>query len=98
MECLQGDTLETFQIQVDDADDCTMQIILEDKKLLGTAKLTKNCTFSEGCFQVQLTSDDTADLHRTYYMHFSLKDTSGLSYRKLTGILIVRRTAQGWMI
>ena len=98
MECLQGDTLETFQICIDNLnspENATMQIILEDQKLLGTARLTKNCTFSDGCFQVQLTSNDTAGLHGTYYMHFLLKDANGLKYRKLTGTLIVRRSVQG---
>ncbi len=98
MECLQGDTLETFQIYVnefDSSENCTMQVILEDQKLLGTARLTKNCTLSDGCFQVQLTSNDTAGLHGTYNMHFRMKDADGLSYRKLAGILIVRRTVQG---
>ncbi|MDE6730057.1 MAG: hypothetical protein K2J71_04700 [Oscillospiraceae bacterium] len=97
MECLQGDTLETFQIHIesDSPENFTMQLILEDQKLLGTAKLTKNCTFSDGCFQAQLTSNDTAGLHGTYYMHFRLKNADGLSYRKLAGVLIVRPTVQG---
>ncbi|MDE6729716.1 MAG: hypothetical protein K2J71_02945 [Oscillospiraceae bacterium] len=97
MECLQGDTLETFQIHIesDSPENFTMQLILEDQKLLGTARLTKNCTFSDGCFQVQLTSNNTANLHGTYYMHFCMKDTNGLNYRKLAGILIVRRSIQG---
>ncbi|MDE5754301.1 MAG: hypothetical protein K2H89_07165 [Oscillospiraceae bacterium] len=97
MECLQGDTLETFQIHIesDSPENFTMQLILEDQKLLGTAKLTKNCTFSDECFHVQLTSNDTANLHGTYYMHFRLKDASGLSYRKLAGVLIIRPSVQG---
>ncbi len=98
MECLQGDTLDEFEISVDDFDSldgCTMQLILEDQKLLGTAKKTKDCTLSDGCFKVQLTSADTSGLHGVYNMHFRMKDTNGLSHRKLAGILIVKRTVQG---
>lgn len=98
MECLQGDTLDTFRIHVDEVDsleNCTMQVILEDQKKLGTAKLIKNCTLSEDCFKVQLTNADTSNLNGTYNIHFRMKNSAGLSYRKLSGILIVRRTVQG---
>ncbi len=98
MECLQGDTLDEFEISVDDwdsLDGCTMQVILEDQKLLGTAKKIKDCVLSDGCFKVQLTSADTSGLNGVYNMHFRMKDADGLSHRKLYGILIVRRTVQG---
>lgn len=98
MECLQGDTLERFNINVeglDSLDGCSMQMILEDHELLGTAAKSKDCTLSGDCFQIQLTSADTAGLHGIYNMHFRLKDSDGLYYRKLAGILIVKRTVQG---
>ena len=98
MECLQGDTLDEFIIHVDDFDSldgCTMQVILEDQKLLGTAKKIKDCVLSDDCFKVQLTSEDTSILNGVYNMHFRMKDANGLSHRKLYGVLIVKRTVQG---
>lgn len=98
MECLQGDTLDTFRIYVNDFGDlegCTMQLILEDKQLIGTAKKIKTCTAIDGGFEVRLTSTDTSSLHGTYNLHFRMKDASGLSHRKLAGVLIVRPAVQG---
>jgi len=99
-ECLQGDTLPIFQIFIDNINslnECTMQLILEDQKVLGVAKVIKNCTFSaeNSCFETQLTSAETSNLNGIYNMHFRLKDSSGLSYRKIAGILIVKRAVQG---
>ncbi len=71
-----------------------MQLILEDRQLLGSARITKTCTAINGGFEVQLTSLDTANLHGTYNLHFCMKDASGLSYRKLVGVLIVRPTVK----
>ena len=99
MECLQGDTLDVFQIYVNEfgsLEGCSMKILLEDQKLLGTAKLTKDCILSDtDCFEVQLTSSDTAKLYGIYNLHFCLTDVKGLKYRKLAGMLIVKRTVQG---
>ena len=98
MECLQGDTLDTFRIYISDFGDlegCTMQLILEDRQLRGVAKLTKNCTAIDGGFEVRLTSVNTSSLHGTYDIHFRMKDSDGLSYRKLAGVLIVRQAVQG---
>ena len=55
-----------------------MQVILEDQKLLGTAKKIKDCVLSDGCFKVQLTSADTFGLSGVYNMHFRMKDITGV--------------------
>lgn len=99
MECLQGDTLEVFQIYVsgiDSLEGCSMQVLLEDQKFLGVDKVIKDCILSDsGCFEVQLTSSETAKLYGIYNLHFRMKDAEGLNYRKLAGTLIVKRAVQG---
>lgn len=98
LECLSGDTLDVFNVHVNDFGDltgCTMQVLLEDQKAIGNAAFVKTCDPVEGGFQVQLTSTDTEKLNGVYNMHFCMKDAESRSYRKLAGILYIRRTAQG---
>lgn len=101
MECLEGDTLPVFDIAADTGDaglaGCSMQLILEDWNNRGTAVLQKECTMKDDGtgFTVQLTSADTAGLCGSFAMHFCLRDSGNLSYRKLAGVLIVRAAAQG---
>lgn len=95
MECLQGDTLGTFSVEMDENTDLTgasMCLILENQNGL---ILQKNCTLSENIFHVQLTSADTASLAGLYQMHFCLTDSEGLKYRKIAGNLYVIKTEQG---
>lgn len=97
MECLSGDTLPAFHVQVeaDGLTGCTMQIVLAESHPPGTVVLTKDCTAEAGGFAVQLTSEDTSSLTEgTYIIHFKLvKD--GLSYKKLVGRLYVHSVAGG---
>ena len=95
MECLQGDTLGTFSVEMDENTDLTgasMCLILENQNGL---ILPKNCTLSGRIFSVQLTSADTASLSGLYQMHFCLTDSEGLKYRKIAGNLYVIKTEQG---
>ena len=98
MECLQGDTLDVFEIYVDDfgnLENCTMELILEDQNKINIVRKVKSCTAIDGGFTVQLTSADTSDLHGVYNLHFKMKAANGLIYRKLAGELIIVRTVQG---
>lgn len=95
MECLQGDTLDEFTVEMDEDTDltgATMLLILENEN---GQVLQKSCTLSGQSFSVQLTSTDTAELVGLYHLHFCLTGANGLQYRKLTGILHVSRTEQG---
>lgn len=98
MECLAGDTLPTFNISVD-ADSisgCSMQVIVARSNNPNTAVLCKDCTSTDGGFEVQLTSDDTSGLISDMYdIHFRLIDADGKSYRKLYGKLWVTAAAEG---
>lgn len=97
MECLQGDTLDEFRIQIKDFDasNCSMQLIIEKEYYPEDAVKVKNCTFDGERFKVQLTSEDTKTMGGIYQQHFKLKDTEGKVHLDLYGKLIVRRTAQG---
>lgn len=95
MECLQGDTLSGFSVEMEKDADLTgasMSLIVENQNGL---VLQKACTLSGQIFSVQLTSGDTADLAGTYQMHFCLTDAGGLKYRKIVGTLHVSKAAQG---
>lgn len=97
MECLSGDTLSAFHVQVeaDSLTGCTMQVILAESHAPSTAVLTKDCTAEAGGFAVQLTSEDTSSLvEGTYIMHFKLVK-EGHSYRKLMGRLYVHSVPTG---
>ncbi|MDE6706496.1 MAG: hypothetical protein K2K06_00435, partial [Oscillospiraceae bacterium] len=53
MECLQGDTLDTFRIDISDFGDlegCSMQMNLEDRQLLETDQKIKTCIAIDGGF------------------------------------------------
>ena len=99
MECIVGDTLPEFNISVSDENlsNCRIQVILADSKNPETAVLCKECTAVTGGFKVILTSEDTANLTggTTYFMHFRLINSDGLSYRKLHGCLIARAVPKG---
>lgn len=98
MECLQGDTLPAFSIQAENAENCSMCMILEDTAFPGSRKLQKSCekTASEDTvvFSVQLTSEDTKTLAGTYRLTFWLTDENHLTYVKLAGTLTVSQTPQ----
>ena len=95
IECLQGDTLDTFSVEMDENTDLTgasMMLIIENQNGL---VLPKACTLSGQTFSVQLTSEDTANLTGLYQLHFCLTDADGLNYRKIVGTLHVSKAAQG---
>ncbi len=102
LECLAGDTLPTFEIEIEtdtaacDLSKCSMQMILSDLETPGTSVLTKTCTAlsSKTGFEVTLTSKDTRALSGTFLLHFRLIDENGLSYRKLMGVLTVKPCPQ----
>lgn len=97
MECLSGDTLPAFHVQVegDDSSNCTMELILANCHSPNIAVLTKECTAEQGGFVVQLTSDDTSMLTEdTYFIHFRLIK-NGQSLRKLAGEIYVHSVPEG---
>ena len=98
MVCLQGDTLQIFDIPViglDSLSGCSMLCIIEDSSVDGAVVLSKSCTKEDNSFRIQLTSEETAALSGTYKIHFRMTDADGLQYRKLAGMLTVRPVAQG---
>lgn len=96
MECLSGDTLPAFHVQVDEnVSGATMQIILARKETPDVAVVIKDCTAETGGFVVQLTSDETADLAEgTHIMLFELNQ-NGKKLKKLVGELYAHRVAGG---
>ena len=96
MECLSGDTLPAFHVQVDEnVSGATMQIILARKETPDVAVVIKDCTAETGGFVVQLTNAETKDLlEGTYVMLFELSQDD-LKLKKLVGNLYVHRVAGG---
>ncbi len=98
MECLQGDTLPEFYVPVEDAENCSMCLILENIAISGSRILQRACekTVQEDTvvFSVQLTSEDTKTLAGTYRLTFWLTDENNRTYVKLTGTLTVSQVAQ----
>lgn len=101
MECLSGDTLPEFEVEVEvgdggDLSGCSMQVIVAEFDQPQTAVICKDCTPTETGFSVTLTSEDTSKLkEKTYDIHFRLVDQAGNSYRKLFGTLYVHTAARG---
>ncbi len=101
MECLAGDTLPIFNVEVevgsgDSIEGCSMYLILARAETPQIAVINKECTATENGFSVQLDSNDTIELiEGTYDMHFNLISTGGSSYRKLLGQLYVHTAAKG---
>ena len=96
MECLSGDTLPTFHIQVTGADlsDSSMELILASDKDSTAVVLRKPCEAEENGFYVQLSSTDTAYLPEGIYdMHFRLI-IEDIEYKKLHGNLYIRTAAR----
>lgn len=102
MECLSGDTLPEFSVEVETADElgeCSMQLIVSKNGASGTAALTKNCVLTETGFAVQLNNIDTTNLGKgDFLLVFSLTDANGNDYRKLCGRLSVRSLSSGGSI
>ena len=104
MECLQGDTLPEFYVPVENAENCSMCMILENTAIPGSIVLSRTCSIksasddSEGhtitTFAVQITSEDTKTLSGTYRLTFWLTDENNLTYVKLTGTLTVVQITQ----
>lgn len=104
MECMQGDTLPEFYVPVEDAENCSMCMILENTAIPGSVVLSKTCSIksasddSEGhtvtTFAVRITSEDTKTLAGTYRLTFWLTDENNLTYVKLTGTLTVSQVTQ----
>lgn len=98
MECLSGDTIGTFRISPKSGSfsGCRMQIIIARSDSQLSAEICKECTADSDGFSVQLTSEDTAKLcEGTYFIHFRLVDSTGLSHRKLAGKMYVHQVARG---
>lgn len=101
MECLSGDTLPEFEVDVEvdsggSLSGCSMQVIVARSDEPQTAVICKSCEQTESGFAVTLTSEDTSRLGEySYDIHFRLIDPDGNSYRKLFGRLYVHTAARG---
>lgn len=96
MECLSGDTLPAFHIEVEgDISGASMQIILAKKESPDTAVVTKECTAEAGGFVVQLTDYETTNLlEGTYIIVFEMAQNNR-KLKKLEGEIYVHRVAGG---
>lgn len=98
MECMQGDTLPEFYVPVENAENCSMCMILENTTFPGSRVLQRACEKAVEedtvTFSVQLTSEDTKNLAGMYRMTFWLTDENNLTYVKLTGTLTVVQITQ----
>lgn len=98
MECMQGDTLPEFYVPVENAENCSMCMILENTAFPGSRVLQRACEKAVEedtvTFSVQLTSEDTKNLAGMYRMTFWLTDENNLTYVKLTGTLTVVQITQ----
>lgn len=99
MECLSGDTLPEFIIEIegDIPAGSTLQLILARSDDPTDTVVVKEAAKTAEGYKVQLTSDDTLALYEgVYFITFRLSDdNTGLRYLKLRGSLYVRATAQG---
>ncbi|MBQ6169797.1 MAG: hypothetical protein IJK30_07570 [Ruminococcus sp.] len=100
MECLSGDTLPVFDIEVEVGEGSieggTMFIFVAKSDSPHIPLICKACEATEDGFSVQLVSQDTSGLMEgTYDMHFCFTASDGNSYRKLFGTLYVHTAAQG---
>lgn len=103
MECLTGDSSPVFNIEVEteyDLSECSMYMVLARATDPTSAVVTKQCqfstdeTYSEGVFQVQLSSSDTASLSEGLYsLYFSLHTPDSLKHKKLYGNIYIRASA-----
>ena len=91
MECLAGDTLDTFEVDVENLADYQnpkAHVQLSRINEPTAIELWKECSLSETGFSVSITSADTEKLKGCYYMDFIIT-SCGNHYKKLRGILHV---------
>lgn len=99
MECLTGDTLPTFTIEIEgtNLNGCRMELMVSKATDPSEAVICKECEKIENGFEVTLTSDDTSKLsgETVYKIHFRFIDSSGFIYKKLCGNLVARSVPRG---
>lgn len=96
MEFFSGDTLPVFTIEVEteNLENCTMSVTFAKANDPKNRAFFKDCLRTPTGFQVQITSDETAQLNEgAYVMNFRMTDENGLSYIKLSGAVYVRSSA-----
>ncbi len=91
MECLAGDTLPSFIIEVDadNLNGCRMQLLIASYDEPEQVILSKDGSQTDNGFIFTLTSEDTKNLSGLFRMHFRFVGSDGLSRRKLSGVLRV---------
>ncbi len=96
MECLAGDTTPTFHIKVTGSDlsGLSLRLLVIPVTKPDTVKISKIGTAVEDGFTVLLDSADTSRLDGAYYLDFVV-DGSGRRYKKIRGILTVKRSGRG---
>ena len=96
MECLAGDTTPTFRVRVTGSDlsGLSLRLLVIPVTKPDTVKISKIGTAVEDGFTVLLDSTDTSRLDGAYYLDFVV-DSGGSRYKKLRGVLTVRRSGRG---
>lgn len=93
MEFFSGDTLPVFTVEVEaeSLENCSMAVTMAKSNSPETPVFRKECTATDSGFQVQITSNETANLTEgAYRMNFKMTDSGGLTYIKLSGLAYVR--------
>ena len=96
MECLAGDTTPTFHIKVTGSEitGLSLRLLVIPVSNPDKVKLSKTGTPVEDGFTVRLDSADTSRLDGAYYLDFVV-DGSGGRYKRIRGVLTVRRSGRG---
>lgn len=96
MECLAGDNIPTFRVRVTGSElaGLSLRLLVIPVANPDKVKLSKTGTAAEDGFTVRLDSTDTSRLDGAYYLDFVV-DGGGSRYKKLRGVLTVRRSGRG---
>lgn len=96
MECLAGDTTPTFHIRVTGSEitGLSLHLLVIPVTKPDSVKISKTGAPTEDGFTVRLDSADTSRLDGAYYLDFVV-DGSGGRYKRIRGVLSVRRSGRG---
>lgn len=98
MECLAGDTPEQFHVKIigqTNLAGLSMRLLVISERNPDKIVLQKVGTSVDDGFTVQLATSDTAALSGVYYLDFVISGTDGQLYKKLRGVLTVKKSARG---
>lgn len=90
LHIIKGSATPTFRVQIaEELSGATMAVKLSDRFDPSNVVLTKECTASEGWYEVFLTNAETENLHGAYFLDFVLTTSGGLQMVTLRACLVV---------